>query len=165
MRPTIEINGISGGYAGPGLMTVLPARASAKLSCRLVPDQDPDAVRDRVRDHLERHAPAGTRVQVSGGAASVPAYRWPRDHPANAVATATVERVLGRAPVLALEGGTLPVQAFLLRELGVHTLVLGFSGDEERAHGVDEYQRLDRFTVTRAAYGLLLAGIAEGPTR
>ena len=111
-------------------------------------------------EHLERHAPTGVKVRAEPGSASVPAYRYPSDHPATAVAAAAIERLVGQAPVLALEGGTLPVQAYLLRELGVHTLVLGFSGDEERAHGVDEYQRLDRCALAREAYGLFLDGFA-----
>jgi acetylornithine deacetylase/succinyl-diaminopimelate desuccinylase-like protein len=133
-------------------MTVIPARARAKLSCRLVPDQEPDAVRDSVATHLRRHQPPGARVNVIPGAAAVPAYRCPAGHPVVAAAARVLREMSGSEPELALSGGSLPVQAFLAAELHAYMITFGFSCDDENAHGVDEFHRLDAFTDARAAY-------------
>lgn len=162
LRPALDVNGLIGGYTGPGPMTLIPARARAKLSCRLVPDQDPDTIRALVGAHLERHAPPGVRVTVTPGRAAAPAYRCPPDHPVVAAASAVLRQLSGgKEPELELSGGSLPVQAFLLAELGSYMIAFGFSCDDDGAHGVDEFHRLASFTDCRAAYRMLLDTIGE----
>ncbi|HEY4419161.1 MAG TPA: M20/M25/M40 family metallo-hydrolase, partial [Pseudonocardia sp.] len=163
LRPSLEVNGLIGGYTGPGPMTVVPARALAKLSCRLVPDQDPDAVRRLVGDHLVRHAPPDVRVTVVRGGASVPAYRCRRDHPVVTAAASVLREMSSGEPELAISGGSLPVQAYLKAELGVSTITFGFSTDDEGAHGIDEFHRLESFTDARAAYRRLYAELGRAP--
>jgi acetylornithine deacetylase/succinyl-diaminopimelate desuccinylase-like protein len=163
LRPSLEVNGLVGGYTGPGPMTVIPAQAHAKLSCRLVPDQDPDLVRGLVGGHLARHAPPAVRVTVTPGGASVPAYRCRRDHPVVAVASSVLQELSSREPELAISGGSLPVQAYLEAELGVSTITFGFSCDDENAHGIDEFHRLASFTGARSAYRRLYEALGGAP--
>jgi acetylornithine deacetylase/succinyl-diaminopimelate desuccinylase-like protein len=163
LRPSLEVNGLIGGYTGPGPMTVVPSRALAKLSCRLVPDQDPDTVRRLVGEHLARHAPPDVRVTVIPGGASVPAYRCHRDHPVVTAATSVLREMSSAEPELAISGGSLPVQAYLKAELGVSTITFGFSTDDESAHGIDEFHRLESFTDGRAAYRRLYAELGRAP--
>jgi acetylornithine deacetylase/succinyl-diaminopimelate desuccinylase-like protein len=164
LRPSLEVNGLIGGYTGPGPMTVIPARALAKLSCRLVPDQDPDVIRGLVADHLTRHAPPDVRVTVTPGGASVPAYRCRRDHPVVLAASAVLREMSSSEPELAISGGSLPVQAFLKSELGISTITFGFSSDDEGAHGIDEFHRLESFTAARAAYHRLYEELGRAAT-
>lgn len=156
LRPALDVNGLIGGYTGPGPMTVIPAHAHAKLSCRLVPHQDPDAIRALVGAHLERQTPPGVRVTVRPGRAAAPAYRCPVDHPMVVAASAVLRQLSGQEPELELSGGSLPVQAFLLADLGIFTITFGFSCDDEGAHGVDEFHRLASVTDCRLAYRMLL---------
>src|SRR5205814_10105761 len=90
VRPTLEVNGMWGGYQGAGSQTVTPNEAHAKLSCRLVPDQRPDTIRELVTRHLETHVPAGVTLTVGGDRHSAMPYRIPSDHPG----LLTAERVL-----------------------------------------------------------------------
>ena len=99
IRPTLEFNGISGGYAGPGKKTVIPASASAKITCRLVPGQIPERIAALVCAHLEAQAPQGTRVSASPEPGGARAYAVPGDHPALALSEDVLESVLGTRPV------------------------------------------------------------------
>jgi acetylornithine deacetylase/succinyl-diaminopimelate desuccinylase-like protein len=155
LRPAVDVNGISAGYTGAGPMTVIPARAQAKLSCRLVPNQDPITIRELVADHLRRHAPEGVEVTVTTGSAS-PAYRCPVDAPIATAAAAVLREMTGREPHAILSGGSLPVQAFLHAELGVHTVTFGFSREDEGIHSANEFHRLRSIQDCRFAYRELL---------
>jgi acetylornithine deacetylase/succinyl-diaminopimelate desuccinylase-like protein len=162
LRPSLDVNGVRSGYAGEGPMTVIPAAAHAKLSCRLVPDQDPLRVRAMVERHLRDHAPAGATLVVAGSAAS-PAFRCPPQHPVVQAASAVLREMTGQDPVLALLGGTLPVQAFLRAELGAYMITFGFSGEDEGIHSVNEFHRLESIRRARFAYRALLPRLAEAP--
>lgn len=163
LRPALDINGLSAGYTGSGPMTVIPATAAAKLSCRLVPHQDPMLIRARVEQHLRDNAPTGVEVTAIAGSAASPAYRCPPDHPVVRAARDVLRDMSGREPRLALLGGSLPVQAFMLAELGAYTITFGFSGDDEGVHSTNEFHRLESVRHARFAYRELFARLAHAP--
>jgi acetylornithine deacetylase/succinyl-diaminopimelate desuccinylase-like protein len=163
LRPSLDINGLIAGYTGSGPMTVIPAAAQAKLSCRLVPDQDPVRIRAAVEKHLRELAPSGVEVTVLAGSAASPAYRCPPDHPVVRAASDVLQAMSGCEPQLALLGGSLPVQAFLLAELGAYTITFGFSGDDEGIHSINEFHRLESIRHARFAYRDLFARLAQAP--
>jgi acetylornithine deacetylase/succinyl-diaminopimelate desuccinylase-like protein len=143
-RPTLEVHGIWGGFSGEGAKTVIPARAGAKLSCRLVPDQDPDAIAALVAEHLERLAPPGVRVRVErlhGGRPVV----TPLDHPALQAAGRAVERGFGKPPSFIREGGSIPFVATLVEELGLPCILLGVGLPDEHTHAPNEFFHLTNF--------------------
>ncbi|HEX7000948.1 MAG TPA: dipeptidase, partial [Trueperaceae bacterium] len=109
VRPTLEVNGIGGGYQGPGVKTVLPNRAKAKVTCRLVVGQDPEAVLAALRRHVEMHTPPGVKATLTPLPGSGRAYQMPLDHPALDVASDAMEAVFGRSPFPVWTGGTVPV--------------------------------------------------------
>ena len=112
MRPTLECNGIYGGYQGPGAKTIVPSFARLKLSARLVAGQEPEHVKRVVREHFERVAPPGVRVEIEDDG-DVRAVSTSRDHPAVAAAARAMERGFGKAPVFIGTGGTIgPVSSF-----------------------------------------------------
>ncbi len=155
-RPTFEINGMWGGYTGEGFKTVLPAQAHAKISTRLVPDQDPARIARQVRDHLKALAPEEVRVQVKvhrshQGAPS----RVDPDFPAMRVAARAVEQVFGQPPLYALEGGSIPIVADFKRVLGRETILLGFGLPDDNLHAPNEkfdLKMLDRGMRTVALF-------------
>ena len=153
-RPTLEINGIWGGFIGEGAKTVLPARAAAKISCRLVPDQDPDEIADLLEKYIARIAPntVTTRViRLGGGKPAV----TPIDHPAVGAARRALTRAFGREPVFAREGGSIPVVATLDSELGLKTVLFGVSQPDCGTHAPNEWLDLDSYfrgTVASALF-------------
>src|SRR5690606_5235553 len=111
LRPTVEVNGIGGGYQGPGSKTVIPSEAFAKVSCRLVPGQDPGRVLALVVDHLRRSCPPGVELEVEVSKEGAPAYVLPGDDPFLLAAEAVLEEVFGRPPVRVGMGGSVPIVA------------------------------------------------------
>jgi acetylornithine deacetylase/succinyl-diaminopimelate desuccinylase-like protein len=144
IRPTLEVNGLGGGYAGEGSKTVIPAGAFAKLTCRLVPDQEPQQILDLVDAHLRRTLPPGVRLRTQHLPGSARAYRIRSDHPGLAVAQEVLEGLYGRSPVQVLIGGTLPVTEAFARILGIDTVFFSFSTADEDFHAPNEFFRLDR---------------------
>jgi len=140
-RPTLEVNGVEGG----GWFTVIPGRARAHLTCRLVPDQDPGRVADVIAMHLDAHRPPGVSVDVAVEPGSVPAYAIPPDHAAVVAGTAALRSVyLQNEPLLVRIGGTLPAATLFERVLGLKTLLFSFSTSDERLHAPNEFFRLNR---------------------
>ncbi len=143
-RPTLDVNGLWGGYSGPGAKTIIPARAGAKLSCRLVPDQDPDTIGRLVADYLRQVAPPGVRVtvrQLHGGRPVL----TPLDTPALQAAQRAVERGFGKPPVFIREGGSIPFVATLVEQLRVPSVLLGVGLPDERTHAPNEFFHLVNF--------------------
>ncbi|MCL6647157.1 MAG: dipeptidase [Chloroflexi bacterium] len=165
VRPTLEINGIWGGFQGEGLKTVIPSEAHAKISCRLVPDQDPDEILERIRRHAERHAPPGVRVEVRDFPGRARPYVVPADLPALRVAREVVGEIYGKEPVLVCTGGTVPVLDLFRTHLGVHTVTVAFGVEDERFHAPDEFYRLANFDRGQRGYARLLERLAEVPWR
>lgn len=161
-RPTIEVNGMWGGYQGPGGKTIVPGLAHAKISCRLVPDQQPAAVLDLVAEHLKRHLPAGTRLQIKRVDHGARAAHIGRDHWALAAAGKALNEVYGVRPVIVRMGGTVPVAEIFQRVLGLDTVYFSFSTGDEDFHAPNEFFRLHRLREGLAAWAHLLDIIAEG---
>jgi acetylornithine deacetylase/succinyl-diaminopimelate desuccinylase-like protein len=143
-RPTLECNGIWGGYQGPGTKTIVPSWAKVKLTARLVAGQEPAHVRRAVREHLERVAPAGVRVEITDGG-DTRAVATSRDHPAVAAAARAMERGFGKAPVFIGTGGTIgPVSSFD-RILGLPQVLIGVGLPDDAIHAPNEKFDLNQF--------------------
>jgi acetylornithine deacetylase/succinyl-diaminopimelate desuccinylase-like protein len=141
-RPTLDVNGIWGGYQGEGSKTIIPAHAHAKVSCRLVADMDPDKTFERVREYVASIAPRGVDVTTS----KINDGMWsltPTDHPATQAAAACLEDVFGEKPYYLHEGGSIPAGATFTRELGLPVVLLGFIQPDDQAHAPNESMRLD----------------------
>jgi acetylornithine deacetylase/succinyl-diaminopimelate desuccinylase-like protein len=160
-RPTLDVNGIWGGFQGEGAKTIIPASAHAKISCRLVVNQHPDRIYELVRDHILRVAPEGCRVEVThlgGGLASL----TPMDHPATRAAVRAVEATFGRSPLFIREGGSIPVCASFESILGLPVVLLGFANPDCNAHAPNESMILANYETgirTIARYWDELAAI------
>jgi acetylornithine deacetylase/succinyl-diaminopimelate desuccinylase-like protein len=143
-RPTLDVNGIWGGFAGEGSKTIIPAHAHAKVSCRLVAAQDPDRVFEAFRDYVGEIAPPGVTTTVEylgGGHPSL----TPMDHPATQAAARALEATFGRAPVYIREGGSIPVAASFASILGLPVVLLGFTAPDENAHAPNEWMDLRNY--------------------
>jgi acetylornithine deacetylase/succinyl-diaminopimelate desuccinylase-like protein len=161
-RPTLEINGISGG----GKYTVIPHAAVANVSCRLVPGQDPDKVIQAITAHVGALAVPGVRVVVHADEARVPAYTIPAGHPAIRAATAALEAVYpGEQVLLACIAGTLPATDLFERVLGAKTLFFSFSTADEKLHAPNEYLRIRRLREGMRAWEHLWRLLAAGQYR
>ena len=143
-RPTLEVNGIWGGYQGPGQKTVIPSEAHAKITCRLVPDQDPDDVAARVSRHLEAHLPAGTRLSVSVADHGSRAAHINPDHFALKAADTALQETYGVRPLVVRMGGTVPIAELFQRHIGLDTVFFSFSTADEDFHAPNEFFRVHR---------------------
>jgi acetylornithine deacetylase/succinyl-diaminopimelate desuccinylase-like protein len=143
-RPTCDVHGIWGGYSGPGPKTVLPCKAGAKFSFRLVPDQDPAEIERLARKHVEAHAPPGVTVEFIGHQGS-PAVLVDVDSPGFRAATKAIEVGFGVPPLFIREGGSIPVVGLLKKHLNVDTLLLGWGQNDDNLHGPNEKFSLDDF--------------------
>jgi len=137
-RPTCEVNGLLSGYTGEGAKTVLPAEAMAKVSCRLVADQDPDAIARIFRRHVARHTPEGLSVNVVQLHRGMP-WRGRPDGPFFDAAREALAETFGRDPVLTGEGGSIPIVSDFERELGAPAILLGFALPGANMHAPDEW--------------------------
>jgi len=143
-RPTLELNGIYGGYQGPGGKTIVPSFAHAKLSARLVAGQEPAHVKRVVREHLERAAPPGVRIAIDAEG-DVRAVSTSREHPAVAAAARAMERGFGKAPVFIGTGGTIgPVSSFD-RILHLPQVLIGVGLPDDAIHAPNEKFDLAQF--------------------
>lgn len=159
-RPTLEINGTEGG----GKYTVIPHRARAHLSCRLVPGQDPAKVVAAIEAHVAANAPLGVAVTGAVDDGMVPAYTIGSDHPAIRAATEALHRVYPEEEVLlACIGGTLPATTLFEEVLGAKTLFFSFSTADERLHAPNEFLRIRRLREGMRAWEALWRLLAEGP--
>jgi len=143
-RPTLDVNGMWGGYQGPGQKTVIPTEAHAKITCRLVADQDPDEIVRLVTRHLESHVPLGTRLSISTGDHGARPYRITSDHFALAAAGAALESVYGVKPFVVSMGGTVPISELFKRHMGLDTVFFSFSTADEDYHAPNEFFRIHR---------------------
>ena len=136
-RPTLDLNGIWGGFQGAGGKTIIPASAHAKLSCRLVADQDPDRIIDLLRAYILEIAPPGVTVRVDAMGGGRPSLT-PIDHPATRAAARALAGAFGVEPLYIREGGSIPVAASFEGILGLPVVLLGFSNDDDHAHAPNE---------------------------
>ncbi len=138
IRPTLDVNGMWGGYIGEGAKTVLPSRAYAKISMRLVPDQRSADITRLFQEHFTRMAPAGIQVVVRphhGGESVV----TPIDSPAYRAASMAMEETFGKRPIPTRSGGSIPIVALFEAELGLKTVLFGFGLDSDKIHSPDEH--------------------------
>ncbi len=137
IRPTLEVNGIWGGYTGEGAKTVLPSKANAKISMRLVPNQVSQEIADLFEAHFKKIAPAYVSVKVShhhGGEAVV----TPTNSPAYMAAAKAIQTTFGKDPIPTRGGGSIPIVALFERTLGLKTVLLGFGLDNDNIHSPNE---------------------------
>ena len=156
-RPTLDVNGMWGGYQGPGSKTVIPSEAHAKITCRLVPDQDPDEIASLVARHLEAHTPPGTRLEVSYGDHGARPYAIGGDHPALEAASEALRAVYGVTPLVVRMGGTVPISELFQRHMGIDTVFFSFSTADEDYHAPNEFFRVHRLREGLAAWARCLA--------
>ena len=163
VRPTLEVNGIGGGYQGAGVKTVLPNRAFAKITCRLVVGQEPEAVFAALRRHVERHTPPGVRASLTLLPGSGRPYQMPLDHPALAVASEAMAAVFGREPFPVWTGGTVPVAEQFQSEMGIWCLYFAFGEPDTNVHAPNEFYRVKTLMQGTESTVRLLAGLARRP--
>jgi acetylornithine deacetylase/succinyl-diaminopimelate desuccinylase-like protein len=137
IRPTLDVNGIWGGFTGEGSKTIIPAHAHAKVSCRLVPDQDGEALFERLRDFVLEVAPPGVKVEVQNLGTAKP-LRTDINHPVAKAAARALEATFGQAPLYIRSGGSIPVASMLASTLGSPIVMLGFSNHDDNAHAPNE---------------------------
>jgi acetylornithine deacetylase/succinyl-diaminopimelate desuccinylase-like protein len=160
-RPTIEVNGLYGGYQGPGHKTVLPSEAHVKITCRLVPHQRPADIVARVRCHLEAHCPPGVVLGIETGDEGTSAYRVSTDSPAIRAAADTLAHVFRKPVDIVGMGGTVPIAVMLKDALGVDTVFFSFSTADEDIHAPNEFYRPERFRLGLQAWPRLWRALAE----
>jgi acetylornithine deacetylase/succinyl-diaminopimelate desuccinylase-like protein len=143
-RPTLDANGIRGGYSGDGPKMIVPADAHAKLSCRLVPNQVPQSVFEQIQSFIAELAPRGVEVTTRSVADSRPSST-PIDHPATQAAARAIEATFGVPPLYYRAGGSVPVTASFGDLLGLPVVLLGFAPPDSQAHAPNEFMDLNNF--------------------
>jgi acetylornithine deacetylase/succinyl-diaminopimelate desuccinylase-like protein len=144
LRPTLELNGIWGGYSGPGSKTVIPAEAHAKITCRLVPDQAPGAILDCIERHLRRHCPQGVSLSVTREPGGAFAVAVPPDHPGLRLAMQVLEEIYRQRALPVRMGATVPIGGIFKQRLGLDTVFFSFATSDEDYHAPNEFFRLAR---------------------
>ncbi|WP_343305529.1 dipeptidase [Chitinophaga niabensis] len=144
IRPTLEVNGIWGGYTGEGAKTVLPGKAFAKISMRLVPGQDWVAISDLFKAHFEKIAPKSVKVSVTAHHGGSP-YVTPTDNIAFKAASKAIATTFGKDPIPVRGGGSIPIVALFEKTLGLKTVLMGFGLDSDNLHSPNEKYGLENF--------------------
>ena len=144
IRPTIEVNGIWGGYTGEGAKTVLPSKATAKISARLVPNQSSEKITSILLDYFRKIAPAGVTVNATEHHGGEP-YLTPIDSKGYQAASKAIEHTFGKAPVPVRGGGSIPICSLFEKELGVKIVFMGFGLDSDNLHSPNEKYDLFNF--------------------
>ena len=138
IRPTLDVNGIWGGYIGEGAKTVLPSKSFAKISMRLVPNQDPETITSLFQKHFESIAPDGIKIEVTPHHGGLPAVT-PTDTPEYQAAAQAMEKTFGKAPIPQRSGGSIPIIALFEQVLGVKSVMMGFGLDSDAIHSPNEH--------------------------
>lgn len=138
VRPTLDVNGIWGGYTGLGAKTVLPSKASAKISMRLVPNQHPDKITELFTNHFLKIAPKSVKVIVKPNHGGMPAVT-PTDSIEYMAASKAMENTFGKKPIPTRGGGSIPIVALFEKELGIKTVLMGFGLDSDAIHSPNEH--------------------------
>ena len=160
-RPTLEVNGMLSGYTGEGAKTVLPAKSMAKVSCRLVPDQDPDVIERLLKAHIRKVAPSGVTVTVQALHGGKP-WRADLDGKIFDAARVALGAAFGREPVIVGEGGSIPVVGDFERVLKAPVLLVGFGLPGENAHAPDEWISVDNVRRGLRAMAMLYGEYSRG---
>ncbi|MBL7750695.1 MAG: dipeptidase [Chitinophagaceae bacterium] len=144
IRPTLEINGIWGGYTGEGAKTVLPAKAFAKISARLVPNQSSDKITEKLLNYFKSIAPPSVEVKAQLHHGGEP-YMTPIDSKGYKAAAKAVETTFGKAPIPVRGGGSIPICSILERELGIKIIFMGFGLDNDNLHSPNEKYNIENY--------------------
>jgi acetylornithine deacetylase/succinyl-diaminopimelate desuccinylase-like protein len=160
-RPTLEVNGIYGGFQGEGVKTVLPSTAHAKISCRLVPDQEPEKITELVAAYAKKVAPKGVQVEVFRAESGAYPYLVPGDHPGMEFASSVLKDLYGMDPYQVRMGGTIPANGIFLEHLNSYTIVFSFGLPDERQHSPNEFFRLSGYERGKKAYAMILEKLSE----
>jgi acetylornithine deacetylase/succinyl-diaminopimelate desuccinylase-like protein len=167
IRPSLDVSGIAGGYAGSGVKGIIPDRARAKISFRLVPEQDPDEIERLFRSHLARIAPTEARIKLHTHSKARP-VAIDRKHPALQAAFLAYKGAFGACPVLTRSGGSIPVVGWIKDQLGIPTILMGFAAPDDRRHGPGEKLNLDNYyrgIETSIRFMGLLSGVKDESLR
>ncbi|MBL7976643.1 MAG: M20/M25/M40 family metallo-hydrolase, partial [Candidatus Kapabacteria bacterium] len=143
-RPTLDVNGFIGGFTGNGAKTVLPSKASAKISMRLVPNQDTNDIAAKFEAFVRKVAPAGVTIEIENLHGANPVL-VPRNGVAIQAASKALERAFGKAPVFTREGGSIPITLLFSTILSAPSVLMGFGLNSENLHSPDEHFDLDNF--------------------
>jgi acetylornithine deacetylase/succinyl-diaminopimelate desuccinylase-like protein len=146
VRPTLDVNGIWGGYTGEGAKTVLPSKASAKISMRLVPNQQSAEITELFTKHFQSIAPKYVKVKVTAHHGGEPAVTETGSVSYRAASNA-FEEVFGKAPIPTRDGGSIPIVALFKRELGLDTVLMGFGFDSDAIHSPNEHYGIKNFVL------------------
>ena len=146
VRPTLDVNGIWGGYTGEGAKTVLPSKASAKISMRLVPNQKSAEITELFTKHFKAIAPKYVTVKVTAHHGGEPAVTA-TDSPSYKAASKAFEEVFGKTPIPTRDGGSIPIVALFKKELGLDTVLMGFGFDSDAIHSPNEHYGVKNFTL------------------
>lgn len=160
-RPTLEVNGIWGGYQGPGTKTIIPAWAAAKISCRLVPDQDPKAIAHALRAYIKEVHPRTVRITLTQMEGSGEPWVTPVDHPLIQAGRRALARVYDKDPALVRSGGSIGAVEVMTQRLKAPALLVGFVLPDCFAHAPNERLDLESFYVGRKAAAQLWAEIGQ----
>jgi len=160
LRPTVDVNGMWGGYTGAGSKTVIPNEAFAKLTMRLVPGQDPQAAQAAVIDHLRSQLREGTTLEISGERGASGAYAVPQGHPLLRAACKALERTTGKPPRKVRIGASLPLTEIVSRVLGLDTIMFSFAISDENFHAPNEFFRIGSISDGLAAWIDIMREIA-----
>jgi acetylornithine deacetylase/succinyl-diaminopimelate desuccinylase-like protein len=146
IRPTLDVNGIWGGYTGEGAKTVLPSKASAKISMRLVPNQRSAEITELFTKHFESIVPKYVKVKVTAHHGGEPAVTE-TGSPSYKAASKAFEEVFGKTPIPTRDGGSIPIVALFKRELGLDTVLMGFGFDSDAIHSPNEHYGIKNFVL------------------
>ncbi len=146
IRPSLDLNGIWGGYTGEGSKTVLPSRAFAKISMRLVPHQDTDEIADLFTQYFRTIAPPSVKVRITKHHGGQPVVT-DIDSDAFRAAAAAFKESFGKEPIPSREGGSIPIVALFKEELGLDSILMGFGLDSDAIHSPNEHYGLFNFYI------------------
>jgi len=154
-RPTLEVNGLFGGYQGEGTKTIIPSSATAKLTCRLVPGQDPEKIQDALAEHIEKNLPSGVTVDIVREPLSAKAYQVDPKHPYIQKAAESYSKAFQKSAVFVRMGGSIPVVEWIDDIFEMPIVLLGFGTPDDRLHSPNEsflLSNYDRGLITLVDY-------------
>ena len=160
-RPTVDLNGIWGGFQGAGTKTVTPAEAHLKITCRLVVDQNPKEIVKLLQKHVEKHTPAGVTATVQVQETGALPYVIQRNNPALTVAAKVLEEAYDKPVWYVRSGGSVPITEVFQRELGIDTVTIGFGLPGSRVHAPNEWFRVADVDRARSVYAAYFAALGE----
>jgi len=155
-RPTLDMNGIWGGFQGDGIKTVTPCEAHLKITCRLVPNQTPEDVVGRIRAHVDKNRPPGSTAEVVPVPGSATPFAIDRDNPVHKAAAVVLTELFGKPPVITRSGGTIPATGIFQDELGIDTVNYAWAMPGSGAHAPNEWYRIEDFFRGRVGYAALI---------